>query len=305
VIWLEPARLPLHELAALGAAASWSVTGLISTGPAGHLGAPAFNRLRQLAVTGLLAVYVAAAGIWRELDAAMALPLALSGFVGIFLGDTLLFATLNRLGPRRTGVLFAMNAPLAALFAWLTLGETLSPAAVLGVAVTVAGVVLAILFGKRGGQSHVWERVKGPLWIGVALGLGAAAGQALGSLIARPVMAAGVDPFAASMLRVGVAAACLTVLLQLPIPAVRQRAPLTLRVALLTALTGVIALAIGMTLLLYALAGGEVGVVSTLSATSPALILPMIWGITGERPTAGAWAGAALVIVGMAILFLR
>ena len=36
----------------------------------------------------------------------------------------------------------------------------------------------------------------------------------MGSLIARPVMAAGIDPFAASLLRVAVAAAWLTLLMR-------------------------------------------------------------------------------------------
>ncbi|PWK61755.1 DMT family transporter [Aminobacter sp. AP02] len=297
--------MPVHEIAALGAATCWAVTGLISAGPAGYLGAPAFNRLRQIFVTALLAIYVLATGTWRELDAGSAGPLLLSGLIGIFVGDTLLFAALNRLGPRRSGILFALNAPIAAVLGWLMLGEDLAPMAVVGIALTVAGVLLAILFGKRRAQLHAWETVKGPLWIGVALGLGAATGQAIGSIIARPVMATGIDPFLASMLRVGIAAVCLSVLIQLPIPAVKPRAPLTWKVAALTALTGFIALAMGMTLLLFALSGGKVGIVSTLSATSPVIILPMLWARTGERPAGGAWAGAALVVAGMALIFMR
>ncbi len=297
-------NLPIYELAALGAAASWALSGMISAGPAAALGAPAFNRGRQVFVTGLLGAYALATGVWRELGPASLGPLVTSGVIGIFLGDTLLFAALNRLGPRRAGVLFAMNAPIAALLGWLALGETLSPVAVAGVALTAVGVVLAILFGKRASQLHAWEAVKGPLWIGVALGLGAATGQAVGSIIARPVMAAGLDPAAASMVRVGVGAACLTLLIQLPIAAAQPRGPLTPAVAAMTALSGFVALAVGMTLLLFALSGGEVGVISTLSATSPALILPMLWARTGERPAAGAWIGAALVVAGMALLFL-
>ena len=297
--------MPIHELAALGAATCWSVTGLISAGPAGHLGALAFNRFRQIFVTCLLAAYVLATGAWHQLDAANVAPLLVSGLIGIFIGDTLLFATLNRVGPRRSGILFALNAPIAALLGWLALGEDLSTNAVAGIALTVAGVVLAIVFGKRRDQLHAWEKVKGPLWIGVALGLGAATGQAVGSIIVRPVMAGGIDPFLASMLRVGIAAVCLTVLIQLPIPAVKPKGPLTFKVAALTALTGFIALGIGMTLLLFALSGGKVGIVSTLSATSPVIILPMLWARTGERPANGAWAGAALVVAGMGLIFLR
>jgi uncharacterized membrane protein len=60
-----------------------------------------------------------------------------------------------------------------------------------------------------------------------------------------------------------------------------------------------------MTLLLFALSGGYVGIVSTLSATSPVIILPMLWLKTRERPAVGAWIGAALVVVGMGFIFLR
>ncbi|MEW9614982.1 DMT family transporter [Shinella sp. S4-D37] len=296
--------MPIHELAALGAATCWAFTGLISAGPAGHLGAPAFNRTRQVFVTGLLACYVLATGAWRELDMANAGPLLLSGLIGIFVGDTLLFETLNRLGPRRSGVLFALNAPIAALLGWLALGETLSGLAVAGILLTAAGVLLAIVFGKRRAQMHQWEAIKGPLWAGVLLGIGAATGQAIGSILARPVMATGIDPFLASLLRVGIAAFCLSILIQLPIPSVKPKGPLTLKVAALTALTGILALAMGMTLLLFALSGGKVGIVSTLSATSPVMILPMLWLKTGERPAGGAWAGALLVVTGMGLIFL-
>jgi drug/metabolite transporter (DMT)-like permease len=297
--------MPIHELAALGAATCWALTGLISAGPAGHLGAPAFNRVRQIFVTGLLTLYVVITGTWRELDAASIGPLLLSGLIGIFVGDTLLFATLNRLGPRRSGILFALNAPIAALLGWLVLGEALPVPAMMGIALTATGVFLAILFGKRRAQIHEWETIKGPLSVGVLLGLGAATGQAIGSILVRPVMATGIDPFVASLLRVGIAALCLSILTQLPIASVKPKGPLTLKVAAMTALTGVLALAIGMTLLLFALSGGKVGIISTLSATSPVMILPMLWLKTGERPAGGAWAGAALVVVGMGLIFLR
>lgn len=295
--------LPVHELAALAAAACWSVTGLLAAGPAGHLGALAFNRLRQVFVTLLLAAWLFASGQMHQLQWNDVAPLLLSGLVGIFVGDTLLFAALNRLGPRRAGILFALNAPMAAVLGWLWLGERLSLAAVCGIGLSVCGVALAIMFGHHRNASTKWETIKGPVWVGVALGLGAALGQAVGSIIARPVMASGMDPVAASMLRVGIAAACLSVLMQLPIASVKPKAPLTWPVAGMTALTGLLAMGIGMTLLLFALSGGKVGIISTLSATSPVMILPALWLTTGKRPAAGAWLGAGLVVAGMALLF--
>lgn len=295
----------MFELAAVGAATCWALTGLLSAGPAGYLGALAFNRTRQLFVAFLLGLYVLASGTWRELQPEVLWPILLSGFIGIFVGDTLLFTCLNRLGPRRSGILFALNAPIAALLGWAVLGEQLNGTAVAGIGLTLCGVLLAILFGKRQAQLHQWETVKGPLWLGVLVGLLAALSQAIGSLIARPVMATGIDPLAASMLRVAVAALCLTALTQLPIEAVKPKGPLTRSVFLQTAMTGIIALAFGMTLLLFALSGGKVGIVSTLSATTPVIILPMLWLKTREVPAPGAWAGAALVVAGMALIFWR
>jgi drug/metabolite transporter (DMT)-like permease len=63
-------------------------------------------------------------------------------------------------------------------------------------------------------------------------------------------------------------------------------------------------LVLGMTLLVYALGAGEVGIVMTLSAITPVLILPVIWFITGQRPSRGAWLGAALVVIGSGVIFL-
>ena len=104
----------LYELAAVGAATCWAITGLLAARPAGHLGALAFNRTRQLFVASVLGLYVLASGTWRDLQPDALWALLLSGFIGIFVGDTLLFTCLNRLGPRRSGILFALNAPISA-----------------------------------------------------------------------------------------------------------------------------------------------------------------------------------------------
>lgn len=295
--------LPVHELAALATAACWSATSLIAAIPSAHLGAVAFSRLRQVSVALLLAVFVFVSGRWQGLSLHDTGLLLASGIIGIFVGDSLLFSALNRLGPRRSSILFALNAPMAAVLGYAFLGEILSALAILGIAVCVAGVMLAIFFGKRAGQVHIFEQGKGALWIGVSLGLGAALGQAVGSVIARPLMASGIDPFVASMVRVGIAGLCLSTFMLLPIPNIRQKNPLTPRVAVLAIGSGILAMGLGMTLLLFAFSGGKTGIVSTLSATSPAMLLPLLWLTTKERPAAGAWAGAGLVVCGMALLF--
>ena len=65
-----------------------------------------------------------------------------------------------------------------------------------------------------------------------------------------------------------------------------------LRITTLAA-SGVIGILIGMTLVLYALPGLQTGVIATLSATSPVIILPLRRLRTGQGPTARRWAGAS------------
>ncbi|MEM5583671.1 DMT family transporter [Roseibium sp. AS2] len=293
----------LYEAAALGAASLWALTGLLSAGPSLHLGAIAFNCTRMVLVAVMLGLWVAATTGWASIGNDHLAPLVLSGFIGIFLGDTALFLTLNRMGPRRTAMLFSLNAPMSAILGWLVLDEYLSPVQVGGLLLTFLGVLLAIRFGKRKSQLHKWENIKGPLWVGVLVGLAAALSQSVGSLIARPIMEAGADPVAASSIRVAVAALGLVVLTRLPVSWVKPSGSLTLPIVGIIAVSGLLGMGLGMTLILYALSGGEVGIVATLSATTPVVMLPMMWWRTGEMPALGAWAGAALVVAGSALLF--
>jgi drug/metabolite transporter (DMT)-like permease len=293
----------LYEAAALGAASLWALTGLLSAAPAQHLGAIAFNCTRMVLVALMLAAWVTATGGWSSIGEEALAPLVLSGFIGIFLGDTALFLTLNRMGPRRTAMLFSLNAPMSAILGWLVLDEALSRAQAFGIALTFLGVLLAIRFGKRKSQLHKWENIRGPLWVGILIGLAAALSQSVGSLIARPVMATGIDPVAASGIRVGVAALGLLALTRLPFSWVKPAGRLTLPVTGIIAVSGLLGMGLGMTLILFALSGGEVGIVATLSATTPAIMLPMMWWRTREMPALGAWAGAGLAVAGSALLF--
>jgi drug/metabolite transporter (DMT)-like permease len=295
--------LPLHELAALGTATCWATTGLISADAVRALGAFWFNLLRQVFVTGLLALILTVTGGWHGLDGATIGVLALSGVVGILLGDTFNFAAVGRMGPRRAGAVFALNAPMAAVMGWAFLGERLPLQAVAGIAITAAGVAVAIL-GRPRADAHRFEQLRGGLVMGLVFGLGAAAGQAAGSLIARPVMLTGLDPWLASLFRVGASGLAMGLIAATPWAPPRS-GPMTPVALVLTAATAVIGLLIGMTLFLYALQGSQTGIIATLSATSPVIILPLLWLRTGQRPTAMSFAGAVMAIGGLALIFTR
>lgn len=296
---------PTYDLLALGAAGCWALSSILAVAPARHLGTFAFNRWRMLLVAAMLWAATLATGTWHTLSPGIAATLALSGLFGIFLGDSALFAAVDRLGPRRAGVLFATNAMFSALMGFVLLGERMNARAALGAALTIAGVMTAVLLGRRKEEDHAWETDRGHAGLGVALALAAAFCQAVGSLIAKPVMAAHIDPIAAAAIRVSVACAAHFALLFGGMGAARARHAPTARVLAQTALNGFVGMGLGMTLVLVALAHGDLGVVAILSSVSPVLVLPMLWWRLGRAPAAGAWGGAALTACGTALLLLR
>jgi drug/metabolite transporter (DMT)-like permease len=293
----------IAELSALAAALCWSFGGLLATNPARTLGAVTFNRMRMGMVFVMLSCLTLVTGGWWTLSLSCCSVLVASAVVGIFIGDTTFYESMRRLGPRRTGILFATNAPMTAILGYFILGESLPANTTVGCALIITGVFLAVFNRSNSTQRHSFEETRGSLAVGVGLGLFAAFCQAVSLIIARPVLASGVDAVAASALRVGTAALALTATLMFRSPVLRATSPLTPRLLGQVALSGLVGMGLGMTFLLYALAHGPAGLVSTLSATSPVLILPVLWVATKERPAPWAWVGAFLAVVGAGCIF--
>ena len=293
-------------LFAVGAALSWTLASLFGHGPARQLGSVHFNRLRMLAATILLIIMMGVTGASWALSFQFILPILLSSIIGVVLGDYFLFVSMRRLGPRRTGILFASNAPLAAILGWLVLDEHVTLLTAAAILICFAGICLAIIYGKRRDLLHIWEEITPPLWIGVGAGFLAALGQAAGVLLLRPVMEAGADPLLASLVRVGLAGlvfwAILPVQKWMAPASLPQRFWPELRMSWMIIANGFFGLSFGVALLLKALEHGNVAQVTILSATSPVMILPFIWYQTGKCPPAAAWAGAVLVVLSAAFL---
>ena len=274
-----------------------------------------FNRLRITMVAAVMVVIAAVLVIqqgrmpsWTQFGV-----LSLSGFAGIFIGDTLLYSTVARLGPRRTTMLFATHAPMTALIG-IGFGQVLSTQDWMGITLVFAGVTVAIVYGKRKDQLHVWESVRGLMVVGVLLGLGAALSQAIGTIIANPVMdnpdlSTRPDPIVASAIRVSIAALALWLIMLIPgpwtPPPEQSAARLTPRLVVIIGLSGFLGIGLGMTLFLLALGMTDAALVATLSSMTPVAQLPLIWIVTRQRPALLAWVGAVLAGLGTALLLYQ
>jgi drug/metabolite transporter (DMT)-like permease len=170
------------------------------------------------------------------------LALVTSSLIGIVIGHSAVYATMYRLGPRRTALLYATNAPFAAILGFLVLDETLAASKVIGIVLVVVGVWIAIAYRDKQATGS-WEEVRGGLVPGIAFGLAGGFSAALAALIARPVMAGGVDPFAAASVRAAVGLAGLSVLARTG--ALRSQAVVTISTLALAAISGLLGMAAG------------------------------------------------------------
>ena len=182
------------EWLALAAAFLWAIASLMSVKPAQHLGSFAYSRWRMGCTAIMLSTMAWLTGGWATVESNLITPMMLSGLIGIFIGDTALFACLNRMGPRQAGLLFSCHAVFSAILGYFLFSESMTSLELIGSALVFSGVLTAIFFGRKGQANNQLETIKGTVWIGVALGLTAAICQALGGIIAKPVMQTNIDP---------------------------------------------------------------------------------------------------------------
>jgi drug/metabolite transporter (DMT)-like permease len=309
----------LSELLAVSAALCIALSGMLISELRGRVDVIRLARWQMVAAFTMTAAAALVVGGWRALQPWQLGLLALSGFAGIIIASTTYFSAIYLAGPRVTALLFSLTAPIALLLGYLALGETITTRQGVGVAFVLTGIVLAIgmprRFGGAGdGQPAISVEVPVPseapvapsrtFALGVALGVVTAIGQAVGALLARPAMAAGAEPFAAMAVRSGVAALFFLALLAVPVAALRK--PYRFRLGDVGFGVGAAFLGtgLGMSLLMAALAHGNVGIVSTLSSMTPVVILPMVWLRSGRPPSLNAWLGAGLAVVGTALISL-
>ena len=289
----------LAVLLSLGAAATFSLSAMAVNAVAGRVGVWQLGRW-QMGISFVLTAGAATlVGGWASVHPWQFGLLAASSAAGIMLATTTYLAAIHAAGPRVTALLFSLASPFAVLEGWLFLGESLSAAQLSGIGLILFGIVLAILAEH---DPHPDDRPTKPLWIGVVLGIITSVGQATGSLLARPAMEAGVEPFTAMAIRSGLGFGFYVALMVLPFARAAQLPDLKgMRAIGGSAFLGIF---LGMSLMMAALAVGNVGIVATLTSTTPVLILPLIWIVTGKAPALPGWIGAGLAVLGTGLISL-
>ena len=293
-----------YSLAIL-AALSWSIASLISTDITRKLGSLSFNRLRLFFVSIMLIGYASFQNSWDTILIEYLNIIILSGLVGIFLGDTFLFMALQRIGPRRNNILFSLAAPFTIILNILILNQKMTLLEILGCLIVFIGVIIAFLYGTSKSNVHIWEKIEGSINIGIIFGILAALCQAIGIIIMKPILDQDVDPIASAAIRTGVSAIALAITYFFPHQIFKNKTKMNMNLIIKTIVSGFTGMALGMSVLLFALQRGDAGIVATLSSTSPIMILFLIWFLTKKVPIFGAWIGSIIAIIGAGLIFIN
>jgi len=294
----------LYYLIAILAALCWAIASLISADVTRRIGGLAFNRIRLFFVSIMLISFTFYLDTWNTINQEFLFTILLSGIIGVFLGDTLLFIALQKIGPRRNNILFSLAAPFTVILNIIFLHQIMSLINLIGCFVVFFGVVVAIAYGNSRDKSHRWEVVEGNIYLGISFGIMAALCQAIGLIMMKPILSMGADPIASASLRTAISFIFLSLTFFLNFNIFNQKDSLTIKIIGQSIISGFLGMALGMSLLLIALQKADAGIVATLSSTSPIMILLLIWLITKKMPTMGAWIGTILAIIGSGLIFI-
>lgn len=244
--------------------------------------------------------------------------LAISGLIGFVFGDYCLFHAYVQIGSRFTQLMMTLAPPAAAIGGALILGEELHSNAVMGMIVTLTGIILSIV-GRGEGESSGRLRLKIP-FKGLLLAIGAGIGQGIGLVFSKLGMdyftldlnqpdaahiANWMVPFAASQIRIitGIVGFFLILLftkqLHLLKPALKQGKAMGM--ASIGTLFGPF---LGVSFSLMAVQYTQTGIASTLMALTPIIIIWPSYLLFKQKISATEIIGSAISILGVSLFFL-
>jgi drug/metabolite transporter (DMT)-like permease len=273
------------------------------------IGGTEANFWRQACAALLLGIWAYGFGIGLEGDA---FPVfLLSGVIGIGIGDLGLFQALPRLGSRLSLLIIqCLSAPFGALIEWFWLGTPLRSSQIGWGLVVLTGVAIALTPGK-----HL-NLTRRALIVGTLFAILGAVGGATGAVLSRKAyeishacnqLISGANAaFQRILGGLFLAGICLLVVrrqdfrIQFPTEdqgeAARNKWRRVWPWVLANALAGQ---TLGVSCMQRAFETTPTGLVLSIIATTPIVVMPLAYFLEGERPTRHAIVGGVIAVAGV------
>ncbi len=288
------------ETAALAVSACWAYNAFFFSKAGSRIGSFTVSHVRMwIAFPAAVAVNILVTGtLFPHMGASSFLFLALSGFVGYFLGDILLFESFVRIGPRLTMLIMSLAPIISAVLSFFVLGE--KPVFIQWAAIVIAGTAVAWVISNQKNGVKAKHDITGYL-----LAFGGAIGQGAGMVLSKIGMEGTIPASSANVIRT--AAGLLSFIV---FTAVRRT---TLRdmkifaadkpsVVYVTSST-VIGPVLGVLLALYAIKTIYVGVALTLTSLSPLILIPVSHFMLNDRMSPASVFGTIAALGAISLFF--
>jgi drug/metabolite transporter (DMT)-like permease len=291
----------IGEFSALCVAICWTLSALFFEKAGSKIGSLSVNVIRLMTAIILLGLIAwVTRGYFLPTDATpyQWFWLSLSGFVGFFLGDLFLFHSYSIIGSRMAQLVMTLAPPITAITGFLLLNEHLTHKQILGISITVCGILIAMFGKKRGEKFNFNVPVKGFLFA-----LGGAAGQAIGLVLSKKGLC-GYDVISATQIRAITGGVSFILLVTFLKRWSYIKKAFSNKSGLKFVLSGsVFGPVIGVSMSLFAVQHTETGVAATLMALVPIIIILPSALIFKEKITFYQVLGAFVSVAGCVLLF--
>ena len=288
----------IGQLAALLAASFWAVATVLYHRAGSHFSPLQMNLVKGVIATPLLFIVSWLLGNSLTLTSGLWL-LAVSGVIGITIGDSCHFAALRRLGPWHAMLLEYLAPPLAAFMAWVFLADGLTAIEVTGAVITLSGVLIVV-------TEKAPDKQPALSLAGILFGCGAALCQASGLVMAFSVLQTeSINAIDAAFVRLAAGSVLLAIIVGLS-----QRKAYRAIVSQLQSinplpLLGAIVFGTFLAIWLQQISIANInpGLTQTLLSTAPLFLIPISL-LKKQKITPRSVIGALISLAGIAILFL-
>ncbi len=287
------------ELIALSVAVCWTVSAVFFELAGRKVGSISVNIIRlgvSFILLGITLLITKQSFIPMDATGEQWFWLGLSGIIGLFLGDMLLFSSYVLIGSRTSALVMSLVPAITTIISWFFLKETLALKSIIAILVSMSGIMIAVADRRM--------KLNVPIK-GILLALGGATGQSLGLILSKKGIGSDYDPIAATQIRILFALIAFIILMTYTKRWHRLKQAISNRKAFTQVSIGsFVGLYLGVSLSLLAIQYTKTGIASTFMALVPIFIILPSAIIFKEKIKTSHVIGAIVSVIGVALFFI-